>query len=66
MRTSTASTGRRSPTGHGRINVCAKVVGYQSFSLIRLPSAATFNLPSGKRGWWCVRLIITHPLVPSF
>ena len=34
--------------------------------LIRLPSVATFSLPSRKRGWGCVMALCTHPLSPLF
>ena len=39
---------------------------YYQILLIRLPAAATFKLPSRKRGWGCVDANLHTPLSPLF
>jgi len=43
-------------------SLCKRFFSY----LIRLPSVATFNLPSRKRGWGCVTTNLHTPLSPLF
>ena len=49
-----------------RINGVDRIKRNQKKYLIRLPKAATFKLPSRKRGWGCVTENLHTPLSPLF